>query len=332
MKIDAIYTDRHFQNWPSHQIVFEWEDEIAKGLAIPIVESPISKLKWLRFISKISEKVIKNDLTSIIEILLGRKNYYLYFSMLPMQFDSFSNSKKSIPIIIDFWTKNVKQFDKYYKRCPLVLISSKEVYQFLKENNSKVNIKHFPLSLPSKYQYNSSDHSRNIDVIVIGRKNEILWQFLLKYETENKELEYVYSSLVEGRLKYKSNKRGVLGDVHDRENYIQLVNDSKVALYGTPGIDGGEERTKGFNPVTPKYLELLAAGCQVIARYPKNEETDFYDMNTHGTSIENYGEFKMEMDNILKRGANMPNINLNEYLNKHNTATRIELLNSILGN
>ncbi|WP_366184863.1 hypothetical protein [Flavobacterium ovatum] len=328
MRINAIYSDRHFQKWPSHQIVYEWEDEIAKGLGIKIVESPIPKQNIFRLITKIAEKIFKNDLTSLGELLSGRKNFYLYFSMYPMQFVSFSNRERAIPIIIDFWIKDIQLFDKYYQKCSLVLISSKEVYTFLKENNSKVNIKHFPLSLPSKYQGAISEKKRDIDVIVLGRKNEILWDYLQQYEKENPEIEYVFQVQIDGRLKYKSNKRGIIGDFHEREDYMQLANDSKVALYGTPGIDGGEQRTNGFNPVTPKYLEFIAAGCTVMARYPKNDDTDFYQMNNQGASIDTYIEFKKQLDTRLKNYDKQSNDAINEYLNKHNTKARIELLKS----
>ncbi len=49
-------------------------------------------------------------------------------------------------------------------------------------------------------------------------------------------------------------------------SYINLLRASKISFYSTPGIDGGEKRTGGFNPVTPRYLELLSAQCQLLGK------------------------------------------------------------------
>lgn len=67
----------------------------------------------------------------------------------------------------------------------------------------------------------------------------------------------------------------------------------KMGLYSTPGIDGDESRTKGYHQVTPRFLELVATGCHIIARYSMNSDTEYYDLKSFSENIETYEQFEM---------------------------------------
>jgi hypothetical protein len=103
----------------------------------------------------------------------------------------------------------------------------------------------------------------------------------------------------------------------------------RIGFYSTPGIDGGEVRTGGFNPVTPRFLELLSAACRIIARYADNEDTRFYDMKSIVTHTDTYEDFENAMNKHLNE-KEFPAFQYKQYLSKHNTSNRIEKLKRIL--
>lgn len=56
--------------------------------------------------------------------------------------------KNTIPVIIDFWLKE-EELDKFYKvyeDVPLVLVTNKEVYDYLKEHDCPLHVEHWALS------------------------------------------------------------------------------------------------------------------------------------------------------------------------------------------
>lgn len=89
------------------------------------------------------------------------KGCCLYFEMCAKRYKSFSNSRRTIPVIIDFWDKEgIERFKKLYADCPYLLVTSLEVLNFLKTNQVKNNLIHFPMTLPSMYRLNR--HNRSI--------------------------------------------------------------------------------------------------------------------------------------------------------------------------
>lgn len=335
MKLTRILSDRHYQTWPSWHIVYEWENEISKCLNLPIINSPIKKNRdtynflYRKFIS-IDNKIFKGKIN---ELLYETVNYTLelslYFEMHPTLRENFSNNKKTIPVIVDFWGKsNIESFKKIYRKCPYLLITSLEVLNFLKENHIGNKLLHFPMSLPSIYKLEPDMlFEKKYDIILAGRTNSVLWNYLKQYEVQHPEIEYLHQIQKNGEIYYTSNKSGIIGKVQTRKEYINLIRKGRVSFYATPGIDGGEKRTNGFNPVTPRFFELLSAGCHIIARYPKNIETDYYQLGSICPSINSYDAFHDQLNTALK--SIQPIKKNSQYLLEHYTSTRIEILNDI---
>jgi len=132
----------------------------------------------------------------------------------------------------------------------------------------------------------------------------------------------------DGALNYISNKRGKIEGLEGRASYVGLLQSAKVAFYATPGIDGGEARTGGFNPVTPRLFEILAAGCHVVARYPDNDDTRFYGLQAICPSTDTYDQFVATLDRAL--GAPPPVARNSAYLQGHYTSARVERLRQIM--
>jgi hypothetical protein len=332
MELNGIFTDRHYQNWPSWHIVYEWEDELSHALHLPMKNSPEgSKYTLCRAFKRVDHKIFNGRIGCMITDLVHKdKDCYLYFEMCAKQYKSFSNSRRTIPVIIDFWDKEgVEHFKKLYADCPYILVTSLEVFDFLKANQIKNNLVHFPMTLPSMYRLSPNQSlDKKVDIILAGRKNPVLWDFLKQFEITHPEVEYLHQIQKNGELYYESNKRGIVGKFHTRSEYMNLLKTAKVAFYATPGMDGGERRTGGFNPVTPRFFELLSGSCHIMARYPKTAETDYYRLAEICPSITTYDAFESQLNHALKSPS--PTDKNAAYLKDFYTSTNIEILKKII--
>ena len=93
-------------------------------------------------------------------------------------------------------------------------------------------------------------------------------------------------------------------------------------LYGT------REGHKNFNHVTPRFLEMIAAGCHVLCRYMPNADTEYFELSRFCPSIESYEQFEKLMNKALKES--IPIDQYKQYLKKHYTSVRAQQLKDIL--
>jgi hypothetical protein len=331
MKIRGILTERMNQNWRSAQIVYEWEDTISSHLNIPIIN--VKKLYHIILWRIIKLKLGK--LLIFIDSLRPVNNYYLYFNMTATTDFKLTSFKNIIPVIIDFWLKEskLKEFYKVHSNCKLMLISSKEVYEFLKKQKCPIPIVHFPLSLPDKYiSKDLLNYKKTIDFLFAGRRDTVFWNYIKMYEKENPDIEYVYQEMHGKIPSYISNKRGKLaGDYFSRELYTKLLQNAKITFYSTPGEDPSKEGANGFNQVTPRFLELLSSGCLVMGRYLDNPDTDFYQLNEFCIKITSYQEFKRTVELFSdEKFVKKQMSKYHSYLLGHSTSSRTILLKRII--
>lgn len=324
MRIAHIISKRRFEHWPSYDLVYEWEDEFSKQLSIPICSQ-----------SRLLRHFIANDYPHVFNLYyhpLQFSQRYLYFDMNTRRNDLTAlNSSRIIPIVIDFFVDkhSLESFYARYSHHPLIFITSKEAYSFLLRNNCPLRIEHLPLSLPDKYPIlpQSELIKKDIDVLLAGRQNKVLFNFLREYQVSHPNL-LVVSQSNDNSFHYVSNTGASYGNIDTRSTYLQLLRRSKCILYSTPGIDGGEQRTKGFNQVTPKFLEAIMAGCHVIARYPQNEDTDFYQLNLFSPSVDSFDLFRQLLDKALSTCPDM--LLYSEYLSRHYTSQAIQRFKEII--
>jgi hypothetical protein len=316
-----IRTNRKKSDWPSWDLVYEWENQFLKGLNT-------------RFSYNIGVKRYINKFLSITNFpSFLKRDYEFVWEMEAKSTNSCSNRPNLIPAIIDFHISKggLKDFFLAYRNNPFILISSLEALSFLKENNFPKKIYHFPLSLADDHRIKpTTQFEKKYDLVLVGRQNPVLKEYLKKYADKNNDFVYVYR-IMEGDFQakndasfnYYTSKGEFIGNINDRKGYIELIQKSKVGLYSTPGIDTRE----GFNQVTPRFLELIASGCHIIARYKDNPDTDFYQLNEFCLSINTYDEFEKKMNNVLKTPVDMKKYS--DYLENHYTSKRVELLKTI---
>lgn len=339
-----IISDRKFESWVSFQLIYEWEDQLSKTLNIPIIDNPDrvetnlkNSIRYhisRRIIYPVTKcfRAIKRCFSKESEIACS-----LYFHLTVTSLIQLNKNRlnRIIPVIVDAFIAEdyLPVFYKKYGDCPLVLISSIETYEYLKSVNCPLNIKYWGLSLSDEYKLDANtEYSKEIDILLAGRQNGVLLAYLEQYLQNHEDIEVVRSDIEDGQLIFTSNNRGVLGSFNDRDEYIDLLRKSKIIMYATPGIDGGEVRTKGYNPVTPKYMEALSSQCKIIARYPDTVETRLYELDKICSNTDSYDTFKHHMDRYLDK-KNKVNLPLYEsILNKHYTSIRGKELKDILRN
>lgn len=186
---------------------------------------------------------------------------------------------------------------------------------------------HCPLTLPDKYCiFGEELFHKEYDCVLFGRQNKVLLQFLQQYAATHPDFIYVKEG--EQKLHYYTSQGSYVGCFASRESYMKLLRKSRTLLYSTPGIDGGEIRTNGYNQVTPKFLEGLACGCHIIARWKDNPDTEWYNLSAFSENIDCYEQFALALDKAREEAPNM--LRYAEYLKKHYTSTIIPTIRNAM--
>jgi len=264
VNIDSI---RSFEQYPSYLILYELEDDLAAYNQLPV--NQVSKWKY-NF-----GKLVYKSLPNITWKQSRPRGYEFSIMMTPDYHRLYLNKANVIPYIIDYWKRYDELFEKYFVHFPVVYISGLEVYEYLKLKGTRVNIRHLPLSISDRHlSIFEEEVIKDIDIINIGRKNKVMdtfiCQYLLKYPATN----YVHREMENGENIYYSSRDGRLGKLESRTELLQTLARAKVAIVTSPGLDGGEERTGGFNPVTPRVFEAAIGQCYMVGKYEMN--TEFY--------------------------------------------------------
>ena len=305
-----ILTNRNYEHRHWYDLVREWEDDIQQSECFHTsldYENPIFKNRWWQF------------LPGLFAGCVDKRHFpLLYFEMRANVFHFWKGSKTLVPWIID-WFVNPKYLWLYewmYRKHRLVLVSSKEVYAYLKRKNTGIRVEHLGLSLSDRFKLHKDDRfEKQYDVVLLGRQNERMMEYLNHYKQQHPELT-VY--------------RPARKDVETREGYMKEMRKGRIGLYAAPGFDADAKRTHGFSQVTPRFLEYVACGCHIIARYMDNEDSRYYELQKFSPSVESYEMFEQLMDKALSSLIDMDFYVA--YLEHHYTSARCAELEKILGN
>ena len=297
MKIEGILTNRRGCRDYYWQIVYEWEDCLSQSINVPIVHNILVN-RWI--------SCPWNRIFGTLANMPTPKHLLLAFVMRPFFLDdNIAGKSNIIPAIIDFWARDdadIDRFEQRYRNNPAVLISSRQVYDLLKKKGIEVNIYHWPLSLPDTYRLRPQE--KKYDCILVGRPSNVLIKWMMQYYKEHDDFTYVFNDRdrARGMSNYITSTGRSIGDrFNSRAAYFELLRMSRVGLYSTPSIDGDKLRfnkqdSNGYDQVTPRLFEYVAAGCHVIARYPKNSDTEYFNLSAVAHHVTTYEEFRHEMD------------------------------------
>lgn len=308
---------------PSWQILKDWENELSLRLNIPIrKETKLSR--YLKF------RAESHGFGALYNSFVSRKDLGLRFIMTARSYKSVFVTQNTIPVIIDFWLeeKDLPGFYECYKDCPVVLISSMDVFEFLKNNNCPLPIEHWPLSYPDKYGLSLTRYKKKYDFCLLGRPNPFFIRLLDEYSSQHPQFSYVKSRGSSEDREYITNRGDYIGKDTGRSSYINMIQSTKVTCYSTPGIDEAKSSTNRFNQVTPRLFEMLCNGCMVIGHYPNTPDVKWYELSKYIPNVNNYGEFEAVLDHFLN--TNFDYELISEFVRKHYTSTRAEMLKGIL--
>lgn len=325
MKINRIITQRNYNIAAPFKIVYEWEDILSEKSNIPLYkETSFHFHKIYGWIKKIG-------LTGLYKTFKSSKKLSLFFVMkADVKKEPWLN-KSTIPVIIDFWLQesDLSAFYKAYKDCPLVLVTSAEIVEFLKSHNCPLNIEHWPLSIPDYMKPNRNDnYAKQFELCFLGRPSPYFLEMLKRYEISHPDFKYIIGSRSSKNREYVDNHGNFVAKDTGRESYIQMIRNSKITCYSTPGLDNNKAETSSFNQVTPRLFEMIAGGCYVLAHYPDNADTRFYELDKYVGNVPDYNSFEKKL-NLLRQSAPMNFSLANEFLDKHYTSTRVEMLFAI---
>lgn len=327
MKLKSIITKRKTEKWPSYDLVYEWEDVLKEKLGLHISDyRQITNKYLLTFNAKCPQwfsRLFVRKVNLCFEMCAHDEN----IDRTPI------NKYDIIPWIIDCYTNSLEKIQRLehnYNRNAAVLISSKEVYDYLVANGCSLPIYYLALSLSDKYAVKSSTRfDKDTDAIFVGRKNPVLSNYLKRYYIEHPSFTYLYNDYLEGHFVFYNQNGKVVGDSDTRENYWAMLRRARVALYSTPGTDD-DKNTNGYSQVTPRFLEFIASGAHIIARYKKNSDTEYFELDKMCYQANSYDEFEELMNWSLSHDVDM-NI-YSQYLSQHYTSKRVQSLCKIINN
>lgn len=290
-QIDSI---RSFENYPSYLILYEFEDDLAAEENIPIRLLP--KFKY------ILGKLIYKSVTNLLIKRIKPPGYIFSVMMTPDYHRLYFNKTNVVPYVIDYWKRYDELFEKHFINFPVVYISGLEVYEYLKSKRTKVKIKHLPLSISDKHMsLFQREVIKDIDIINVGRKNKIIDAYIQQYLSKYPDTNYVHREMENGQNIYYSSLYGKLGKLETREDLLQTIARAKIAIVTSPGIDGGEERTGGFNPVTPRVFEAAVGKCYMMGRYEKNEEFYSFGLDAFVEMPDSFDDFERMVTDKLNK-------------------------------
>jgi hypothetical protein len=322
MKIEKIISLRKIKHDVFRDVVYEWEDWISEHHDL-LMECP----------DKVMIANTKNPCNIFVKIIRKieeiRKIHRLNFKRpIAMGFVTivydivYFKRRNCIPVFLDIWPNEINYVCRAMRKEVPFFVTSLDVYKLIKKKAPNLNVYYIPLSVSDKWN-TETQTDRTIDMIQMGRKNEVLHTYALKYVEKHPNVEYVYSgkSGTEGDLKYYSNRMGEIGTIETREKYMNLLRRSKICLLSSPGKDGSRERAAGIDFPTPRFYESAICKCFMLGRYTKNREFALQKIPSVCPYIDSYEDFEAEIDQILGGNLEVETERFQKYIHMHLTST-----------
>lgn len=319
----SILSERTFQTWPSWDVVYEWEDEIANVLQCNI--TPLYPSPYGQVLSRLRKVLRKFGLTNR-EFKIGKNPEWKLAWIMDARIYQDYTFLNTIPIFLDFPVDMLDIISFATKKLPCFWVTSKDIYNLFIRKGCN-NIYFEPLSVADKYVTNVSP-IKDIDVIQFGRKNMILHDYMLKFCEAHKDVEYVYQT-TDGSLTYVSTSRGIIGKFDSRREYMSLLSRCKVSLVSTPSIDNSKD-FGGIDFVTPRFYESAANYCHMLGRFTENEESKLIYLDEVCENIYSYNQFADYLSTVLSVDCSNNVKKYEHFLNENKTSKRACSISKVL--
>ena len=291
-------------------VYYEWEEECAKYFGVPIrkviidsrptSQNDAAAKSLIRFVKDNARKLLPSLYSCLYRIRWAyssppltqdiKANLSICFVMFVSEM-SVCEGSNGILIFLDAWD-NFHFWDiiRRTKNFKLFYVTSRDVYNRIKAKAPSSNVRYMPLSIADKYHSVNFTAYRDkyIDVVMPGRGNPVLHEYMLKYESEHSNIKYLCKR---GNRVYTSRDGSISINADDREGYMNMLAASRVSIVGCSGIDNARPDTNGICFVTPRFYESAIMGCALIGRYPDNEEFTELNMRKYCPNITSYEQF-----------------------------------------
>jgi hypothetical protein len=241
-------------------------------------------------------KLIEKKSSKKNPVLLNRKNQSKSIAfILDLNSTIFFKNRNIIPIFLDVWGNQIELLLEVTKYIEVFFVTSLEVFNLIRD--MRRGVYYIPLSVSDKWIINDVP-VKDIDVIQIGRKNNVLHEYMMKYLEKFSEVNYIYQDFIDGEKTYISTKFGNINYLKNREEYMNLIKRSKVSLVSSPGIDDSR-KTYGIDFITPRFYESAINYSYMIGRYNNNSETEYLNLSKVCDNVKSYSQFEQLLETYL---------------------------------
>lgn len=328
--IKSVITTREVEKWPSHQVLYEYEDVFCNELNIDLESLTKNEYKGIkaRIIGKLPTKIFNHRICTL-KCTTGSNS--VAFIMNPYISRRYIN-KSVIPIFIDVWHRDLDTLITLTKELNLFFVISYDMYNSIKNMDPKSKVQYLPLSISDKWisDRQKKISRKTIDVIQYGRRSEILHSYMLKYVEKHKAIEYIYQVPKDKRLFYYSTTKGELGEIDTREKFMSLLGKCRVSLVSATGYDGSRDTDETFT-VPARFFESAINYCYMIGRYPKNQDFNRLNIEDVCDNVNSYEEFQCLMDAYLNSETFLKESEYEHFIEDNVTSKRVQSVLKYVG-
>ncbi len=331
MKLNSIWTLRRLTHQVFRQIVEEWEDDFAAELNLPLQHMDTCETRANGRVGKLIRRLPRavapwDDGGRWKGQARGQGLGFLLWP--PQHPESFWVQPDGVPVVIDFWRHQIPLAEKVFARSLRIFVTNQEIHRDLATTSLASRMTFLPLSVSARH-VQPVPEPRTVDLIQVGRQNPRLHEWALEYVRIRPGANYLYADTSGTWPIWTATDRGPLNIDTSRASYWQLLRSSRISLVSAPGIDGGEKRTGGYNPVTPRFYESAAARCHLIGRFPR-EGADFVVNRVASACrhVDTFDEFAAAVDQGRKTAPDVAA--LDAFLVGHTTAEVARALQAAL--
>lgn len=307
-----------------NEVMYEWEDEIvACGFRL-VCRSRISKYFW-----SATRKILRKNtyISQSTPRLIGGgkllKVNKLAFLMFVSQFKEHYPSD-IIPIFVDTRVKSFDVLVQAIKNVDIAIITNRSAWEKAKVIYPEKNLFTIPLWCSEKWRLDGMP-KKKLDVLQIGRRNKLLHEWMLRHVENNPNIEYVYK--LDDSVEYFSTKKGNIGALQTREDYMKRLRETRVCLVSSPLVDSDSD----FDFITPRVYESAMSYCRMVGRFTHNDEYHEIGLGRIVCPAPDYETFSTNVTRCLNEGMNGMMSVYSQFINDNSFDKRWKRLSEILG-
>lgn len=302
-------------------VMYEWEDEfIQKGFVLEqrnILTKRISiflqKTRKTPHAIRQARSEQKNDI-----LKCNKLAFFMFVSQYAQYYPN-----KIVPIFIDTRVESFKILIDAIRNIDIAIITNRSACEKAKQIYPEKHLFSIPLWCSNKWKLKVPP-PKNIDVLQIGRKNEILHSFMLRFTTSHPSVEYVYKQDCSNN--YISTTRGDIGPLESRNDYMNMLRNAKICLVSSPLADS----TPDMDFITPRVYEAAMSYCYMLGRFTKNEEFTEVKLDKVVDMVDDYETFSFLLQDYLNRDRFNRCDDYNKFLSENSFEARWQKFTKIL--